>query len=318
MPADAETRNNNLVLTALFKQIDIGAHGAIDFNRLAEDIGVNGQNAARHRVNRFKKCSTRTDGVPPTAADVNNNLLVMGALFKQIEIGRIDFRRLAKDMGVNGQNAARHRCKRLLKSFGISNPSRADGEEGRNDRGDGGGDDEKKLGKNPGNKDGKEDSKKSDEAVLKPVKVEANTKLARRNPPGSPLKFEITREVSGLESLNKDGKRTTEETYGDLTGEKQGARLMQMPARKPRRWVQRRVLKREIGVNKGMIMIPRGITRALSLGLRTSIIPRLPRRREGLRWTNTVARKIGKLRYTLKFHRPECTVRLFQIWRCIS
>lgn len=233
MPADAETRNNNLVLTALFKQIDIGAHGAIDFNRLAEDIGVNGQNAARHRVNRFKKCSTRTDGVPPTAADVNNNLLVMGALFKQIEIGRIDFRRLAKDMGVNGQNAARHRCKRLLKSFGISKPSRADGEEGRNDRGDGGGDDEKKLGKNPGNKDGKEDSKKSDEAVLKPVKVEANTKLARRNPPGSPLKFEITREVSGLESLNKDGKRTTEETYGDLTGEKQGARLMQMPARKP-------------------------------------------------------------------------------------
>ncbi|KAK6592142.1 hypothetical protein H4I96_12002 [Botrytis cinerea] len=221
MPADAETRNNNLVLTALFKQIDIGAHGAIDFNRLAEDIGVNGQNAARHRVNRFKKCSTRTDGVPP--------LLPM-----------IDFRRLAKDMGVNGQNAARHRCKRLLKSFGISNPSRADGEEGRNDRGDGGGDDEKKLGKNPGNKDGKEDSKKSDEAVLKPVKVEANTKLARRNPPGSPLKFEITREVSGLESLNKDGKRTTEETYGDLTGEKQGARLMQMPARKPRRWVQRR------------------------------------------------------------------------------
>ncbi|TGO67282.1 hypothetical protein BOTNAR_0045g00260 [Botryotinia narcissicola] len=39
MSTDAETQNNNLVLTALFKQIDIGAHGAINFKSLAEDMG---------------------------------------------------------------------------------------------------------------------------------------------------------------------------------------------------------------------------------------------------------------------------------------
>ncbi|TEY65549.1 hypothetical protein BOTCAL_0139g00160 [Botryotinia calthae] len=248
MPADAETQKNNLVLTALFKQMDIGAHGAIDFNRLAGDIGVNGQNAARHPFNRFKKCSTRTDGLPPTVADVNNNILVMGALFKQIETGRIDFTRLAKDMGVNGQNSARYRWKRLLKSFGISKPSRARGEEGRNDRGDGGEDDEKKLGTNPGNKDGKEDRNESDEAVTNPVKVEANTKISRRNQPGSPLKFEITREGSGLDSLKKDGKRKMEEMDGDLTGEKQGARLMQIPARKlPKKGTMKSIQKMKRG-----------------------------------------------------------------------
>ncbi|KAF7907103.1 uncharacterized protein EAF01_004690 [Botrytis porri] len=228
MSTDAETQNNNLVLRALFKQIDIGAHGAIDFKRLADDIGVNGQNAARHRFNRFKRCFTRTDAVPPTLADVNNNTLVMGGLFKQLEIGRIDFTRLAKDMGVNGQNAARHRWIRFLNSFGIKKPNRAGGDQDRDD----GGDDEEKHRNNSGNKDGKEDRKKSDEAANGPVKVEANTKATRTNLPGSPLKFEITREESGLKSPKKDGKRKMEDLDGHLTDEKEGARLMQMPARK--------------------------------------------------------------------------------------
>ncbi|KAF7927685.1 uncharacterized protein EAE98_006067 [Botrytis deweyae] len=224
MSTDAETQNINLVLTALFKQIDIGAHGAINFKRLAEDMGVNGQNAARHRFHRFKRCFTRTDGVRPTPADVNNNNLVMRALFKQIEIGRIDFARLAQDMGVNGQNAARHRWIRLLNSFGISRPSRAGG--------DNGGDDEKKHRIKSGNKDGEEDRKESDEAANSPVKVEANTKATRLSLPGSPLKFEIKREGTGLESPKKIGKRKMEDPDGNLTEEKEGARLMQMPARK--------------------------------------------------------------------------------------
>ncbi|TGO14366.1 hypothetical protein BTUL_0054g00350 [Botrytis tulipae] len=228
MSTDAETQNNNLVLTALFKQIDIGAHGAINFKRLAEDMGVNGQNAARHRFHRFKRCFTRTDGVRPTLADVNNNNLVMGALFKQLEIGRIDFTRLAVDMGVNGPNAARHRWIRLLNSFGISRPNRAAGDQRRDD----GGDNEKNHRRNSGNEDEKGDRKESDEATNGPVKVEANTKATRTNLPGSPLKFEITREGTGLESPKKSGKRKMEDTDGDLSEEKEGARLMQMPARK--------------------------------------------------------------------------------------
>lgn len=230
MSTDAETQNNNLVLTALFKQIDIGAHGAINFKRLAEDIGVNGQNAARHRFHRFKKCFTRTDGVRPTLADVNNNNLVMGALFKQLEVGRIDFIRLAFDMGVNGPNAARHRWTRLLNSFGISRPNRAAGNQGRDD----GGDNEQNHGRNSGNKDEKGDRKESDGAANGPgpVKVEANTKATRTNLPGSPLKFEIKREETGLESPKRTGKRKMENTDGDLADENEGARLMQMPARK--------------------------------------------------------------------------------------
>ncbi|TGO20834.1 hypothetical protein BPAE_0262g00110 [Botrytis paeoniae] len=227
MSTDAETQNNNLVLTALFKQIDIGAHGAVNFKRLAEDIGVNGQNAARHRFNRFKKCFTRTDGVPPTLADIKNNNLVMSALFKQLEIRRIDFTRLAEDMGVGGQNAARHRWIRLLNSYEISRPNRAGGDQGRVD----GGDDESKHKKMSGNKDGKEDRKES-EAAKRPVKIEANTKATRTNLPGSPLKFEITREGSGLESPKRFGKRKMEDPNGDLTDKKEGVRLMQMPGRK--------------------------------------------------------------------------------------
>ncbi|TGO40681.1 hypothetical protein BHYA_0033g00350 [Botrytis hyacinthi] len=227
MSTDAETQNNNLVLTALFKQIDIGAHGFINFKRLAEDMDVNGQNAARHRFHRFKKCFTRTDGVRPTLADVKNNNLVMGALFKQLEIGRIDFIRLAVDMGVNGPNAARHRWIRLLNSFGISRPNRVAGDQGR----DGGGDNENNNRRDSGNKDGKGDRKESVEAMNGPVKVEANSKATRTNLPGSPLKFGIKREGTGLESPKKTGKRKMEDTDGDLTEEKEGARLMQMPAR---------------------------------------------------------------------------------------
>ncbi|KAF7958120.1 hypothetical protein EAE96_003684 [Botrytis aclada] len=224
MLTDAETRNNNLVLTALFEQIDTGARGAIDFKRLAEDIGVSGQNAARHRFHRFKECFTRTDGVPPTLADVNNSNLVISGLFKQIEIRRIDFTRLAEDMGVSGPNAARHRWDRLLKSMGIGKSNRA----GDNDRLD----DEQNHGEKSGNKDGKEEGEKRNEAASSPLKVEANTKVTRTNLPGSPLKFEITREGSGLESPKKGGKRKMEDTDGYFTDEKQGARLMQMPARK--------------------------------------------------------------------------------------
>ncbi|TGO49953.1 hypothetical protein BCON_0195g00090 [Botryotinia convoluta] len=241
MSTDAETQNNNLVLTALFKQIDIGAHGAIDFKRLADDIGVNGQNAARHRFTRFRRCFTRTDGVPPTLADVNNNNLVMSGLFKQLEISRIDFTRLAEDMGVNGQNASRHRWIRFLNSSGISKPNRAGGDQGRDD----GGDNEKKHRKNSGNKDGKEDRKESDEAANSPIKVEANTKATRTNLPGSPLKFEITREGTGLESPKKIGKRKMEDPDGDLTDEKEGARLMQMPARKFLKSATKSIKKRQ-------------------------------------------------------------------------
>ncbi|QSZ35522.1 hypothetical protein DSL72_008392 [Monilinia vaccinii-corymbosi] len=52
MPTAAKPENNNLVLTALFKQIDMGRTGIINFKRLAEDIPVNGENAARHRWTR--------------------------------------------------------------------------------------------------------------------------------------------------------------------------------------------------------------------------------------------------------------------------
>ncbi|KAF5879152.1 uncharacterized protein Bfra_006356 [Botrytis fragariae] len=246
MSTDAETQNNNLVLTALFKQIDIGAHGAIDFKRLADDMGVNGQNAARHRFIRFRRCFTRTDGVAPTLADVNNNNLVMRALFKQLKIGRIDFIRLAEDMGVNGQNAARHRWIRLLRSLGISRPNRAVGDEGRDD----GGDDEKEHRDNSGNKDRKEERKESDEAANGPVKVEANTKVTRANLPGSPLKFEITREGSSLESPKKGGKRNIEDADGELADEKEGARLMQMPARKFLKSATKSIKKRQRSIQR--------------------------------------------------------------------
>lgn len=212
MPTPAE-ENNILVLTALFKQIDIGSPGTINFRRLADDIPVKSENAARHRWRRCKESFTRANDKPLTTADINNNNLVLPAVFKQITIGRIDFRRLADDMGL-GENAARHRYRRMLESFGIKSG------------GGGSGDDDK----NAENKDGNKDGEKSDGVASSPVKVEANTKVVRKKLTGSPLKNEIKREGSWVETPNKGGKRKVEDE--DVTDEEQGVRLMQMPAKK--------------------------------------------------------------------------------------
>ncbi|KAF7864480.1 hypothetical protein EAF04_006613 [Stromatinia cepivora] len=189
MPTSAETENNNLVLGALFKQIDVGGHGTINFKQLAKDIPVNGENAARHRWKRFKESIAKAPGTPTGPAEIENNNLVMNALFNQVTVGRIDFTRLAKDMGVNGQNAARH-----------------------------------------SKDDGKMDEKESDGDASSPVKVEANTKVARTKLAGSPLKYDISREERGVETPKKGGKRKMDDE--SLTDEEQEVRMMKMPARR--------------------------------------------------------------------------------------
>ncbi|KAA8572353.1 hypothetical protein MFRU_003g04180 [Monilinia fructicola] len=202
MPTTAETENNNLVLTALFKQIDVGRNGTINFKRLAEDIPVNGENAARHRWLRCKNSITKPTGTPLTAAETKNNTMVLTALIKQIEIGRIDFKRLARDIPVNGQNAARHRWLRVLISLGIRD------KQGR----------------------GRDDREEGDEATSSTEKVKANSKAIRKQLGGSPLKNEVSREESEVETPSKGGKRKVEDE--DLTDEEQGVTMMQMPARK--------------------------------------------------------------------------------------
>ncbi|APA07698.1 predicted protein [Sclerotinia sclerotiorum 1980 UF-70] len=210
MPTSTETENNNLVLRALFKQIDVGGHGTINFKQLAKDIPVNGENAARYRWKRFKESIAKAPGTPTGTAETNNNDLVMSALFRQITVGKIDFKRLAKDMGVNGQNAARHRWRRLLESFAVKDRNG----KGRDDRKD----------------DGKEDKNGSDGDASSPVKVEANTKVARTKLAGSPLKYEISREESVLETPTKSGKRKIDDA--DLTDEEQDVKMLKMPARR--------------------------------------------------------------------------------------
>ncbi|KAJ8068707.1 hypothetical protein OCU04_002406 [Sclerotinia nivalis] len=210
MPTSAETENNNLVLRALFKQIDVGGQGTINFKQLAKDIPVNGENAARHRWKRFKESIAKAPGTPAGPAEIDNNNLVMSALFNQITVGRIDFTRLAKDMGVNGQNAARHRWRRFLESFEIKN--------------------KKGKGKDDSKDDGKKDKEESDGDASSPVKVEANTKVARTKLAGSPLKYEISREESGVETPKKGGKRKMDDE--GLTDEEQEVRIMKLPARR--------------------------------------------------------------------------------------
>ncbi|KAI9647040.1 hypothetical protein NHQ30_005042 [Ciborinia camelliae] len=218
---NAEIENNILVLTALFRQIDVGGHGTIDFKLLAEDIPVNGENAARHRWRRCKNCFTNPPDTPLREADIRNNNLVLNALFKQIKIGRIDFPRLAKDMGVNGENAARHRWKRVLESFGKDKKGK-----GRDVR-----------------KEDEEDGKESDGVTSSPLKVEANTKVARKKIAGSPLKNEVARQGSWMETPKQGGKRKMEDE--DLTDEEQGVRMFEMPARKFPKRSATKVIKRE-------------------------------------------------------------------------
>ncbi|CAD6440112.1 eae33434-1c59-4f6e-acae-8ff0b68b54d6 [Sclerotinia trifoliorum] len=210
MPTSAETENNNLVLRALFKQIDVGGDGTINFKQLAKDIPVNGENAARHRWKRFKESIAKAPGAPTRATKTENNNLIMSALFKQITVGRIDFKRLAKDMGVKGQNAARHRWRRLLESFGIK--------------------DKNGKGKDDSKGDGNEGKEESDGDASSPVKVEANTKVARTKLAGSPLKYEISREESVLETPKKSGKRKIDDA--DMADEEQDMKMLKMPARR--------------------------------------------------------------------------------------
>ncbi|RAL67402.1 hypothetical protein DID88_008157 [Monilinia fructigena] len=172
MPTTAETENKNLVLTALFKQIGVGRSGTINFKRLAEDIPVNGENAARHRWLRCKNSFTKPPGTPLTAAETKNNTMVLTALIKQIEIGRIDFKRLAKDISVNGENAARHRWLRVLLSLGIRD---------KQDR-------------------GRDDHKEGGEATTSPAKTKANSKVMRKRLGSSPLKDEGLKEESEIKT----------------------------------------------------------------------------------------------------------------------
>ncbi|KAB8300423.1 hypothetical protein EYC80_000597 [Monilinia laxa] len=215
MPTTAETENNNLVLTALFKQIDVGRSGTINFKRLAEDIPVNGENAARHRWLRCKNSFTKPPGTPLTAAETKNNTMVLTALIKQIEIGRIDFKRLAEGIPVNGENAARHRWLRVLVSLGIRDKQ----SRGRNDHMEG------------------------DEATSSPAKTKANSKVIRKRLGSSPLKNEVLREDSEVVTPKKGGKRKVEDK--DLTDEEQGVRMMQMPARKLLKRSAKKSLKQE-------------------------------------------------------------------------
>lgn len=216
MPTAAETENNNLVLTALFKQIDVGGHGAIDFKRLATDMPVGNENAARHRWTRAKKCIAREAKDPDSPANIKNLNMVLTALFKQIPIGRVDFKRLAKDMGVNGENAARHRYARALASLGIRDSK-----------------DKNQV----GDKDAE-----SDGSMSSPGKVQANSKASRTQLSGSPLKNEILREGSELETSKKGRKRKIKDE--DLTDQEQEVRMLEMPAKKlPKKMTMKKLKK---------------------------------------------------------------------------
>jgi hypothetical protein len=107
------SNKDHLILTSIITQLQ---PQKIDYQVLADYIGVGTPKAAWHRWDKFKKN-------PSTQAktSIGGDKLLSGVLV-QVGVGKIDYDMLAKDIGVGTPKAAWHRWDKLRKRLGIKGP----------------------------------------------------------------------------------------------------------------------------------------------------------------------------------------------------